>query len=209
MCEPTEKDTSVSRRTIVRGLLLTAGATQVSALAGGSGPTGSTASSVIQSWPQVSQEVAMKIMAKYGPPQEFTVSMLIWHNNGVWKRTIVNRDTIPHRFPVPHPDMLEQFVDYRVPLERYDDLAHYDGSVIVERTKGEISARCDKEEMNMLALNLAHDISTGRRTWQDARDFYAKTAMAFMGGEKAPYTQSLMFKAPKGTTADPDQPANM
>ena len=41
------------------------------------------------------------------------------------------------------------------------DLARFDGSVIVERTRGEIGARCDKEEMNYLALNLAHDIVTG------------------------------------------------
>lgn len=209
MCEPQEKETSLTRRTIVRGLLLTAGAAQATALAGGAGPMASSAAGVLRSWPQESREVAMKMIARYGQPHEFTASMLIWHNNGPWKRTIVNRDTVPHRFPVPHADMLEQFVDYRVPLERYDDLAHYDGSVIVERTKGEMSARCDKEEMNMLALNLAHDISLGRRTWQDARAFYARTAMAFMQGQTSPYTQSLMFKAARGTTADPDQPADM
>ncbi len=51
---------------------------------------------------------------------------------------------VPHDFPMPHPDLLEQFVDYQVPPDKFDELAQYDGSVIVERTKGEISARCTR-----------------------------------------------------------------
>lgn len=66
----------------------------------------------------------------------------------------------------------------RVPPDKFDDLALYDGSVIVERTKGEISARCDQEPMNFLALNLAHDIITGKRSVGDARKTYAEKAMA-------------------------------
>jgi len=46
---------------------------------------------------------------------------------------------------MPHKDVLEQFVNRNVPVEKFKELAQYDGSVIVERTKGEISARCDKE----------------------------------------------------------------
>ena len=110
--------------------------------------------------------------------------MLVWHDNGPWKLSILYRDEVPHDFPKPHTDLLEQFVDYRVPTDTFDELAAYDGSVIVERTKGEISARCDKEEMKFLALNLADDIVKGRRTVADARAFYAKTAMAAMQGEK-------------------------
>jgi hypothetical protein len=52
---------------------------------------------------------------------------------------------VDHYFPVRHPDVLEQAVHYRVPTDKFDELAAYDGSVIVERTKGEISARCGKE----------------------------------------------------------------
>jgi hypothetical protein len=58
-------------------------------------------------------------------------------------------------------------------------LARYDGSVIVERTKGEISARCDKEEMNFLAINLGNDVVTGKKDVDAARKFYADTAMAY------------------------------
>lgn len=39
----------------------------------------------------------------------------------------------------------------------------------VERTRGELAARCDKEEMNYLALNLANDIATGKVDVDEAR----------------------------------------
>lgn len=159
------------------------------------------------SWPATPREVAATIIVKYGLPHEATASMLVWHDSGPWKRTILYRDEIPHDFPKPHTDLLEQFVNYRVPVDRFDDLAAYDGSVIVERTKGEISARCDKEDMNFLALNLADDIVAGRRTVEDARQFYARTAMAAMRGETSPYVQGLRFPDDQLRTADRDVPA--
>lgn len=57
---------------------------------------------------------------------------------------MVNEE-IDHSFPMPHKDVLLQVINYRVPPDKFDDLAEYDGSVIVERTKGEIAARCDGE----------------------------------------------------------------
>ena len=168
-----------------------------------------SADGMIASWPAKPQEVARKTIAKYGQPNEATATMLIWHNNGPWKRTIVYRDVVQHNFPMPHPDLLEQFIDYQVPVAKFSDLAAYDGSVIVERTKGEMSARCDKEEMNFLALNLANDIVTGKRSVKDGRKFYAETAMAFMKGQMSPYTQGLQFQVPKGNVGDTDQPVQM
>jgi len=130
-------------------------------------------------------------------------------NKGPWKAIVVNRREVPHSFPKAHTDLLEGVIDYRVPPDKFDDLAHYDGSVIAERTKGTLTARCDKEEMNFLALNLAHDIVSGRKTVAAARKEYADTAMAFMKGEKRPYTQKLQFDVAKGNTGDPDRPAPM
>lgn len=162
---------------------------------------------IVSAWPDVPREVAQTVMEKYGPPQEATPSRLIWFDNSPWKRTILYRDSFQHDFPMPHPDLLEQFIDYQAPLDTYDDLAMYDGSVIVERTKGEISARCDKEAMNFLAINLANDIATGERNVEEARQFYAETAMAFMEGESDPYVEGFVFEVPEGGTTDPDEPA--
>jgi len=42
-----------------------------------------------------------------------------------------------------------------------------------------------------------------------AREFYAKTAMAFKEGKKDPYTEGLQFTVGQGGTGDPDKPMPM
>ena len=100
---------------------------------------------------------------------------------------------------------MEQVISYRVPPEMFDELAAFDGSVIVERTKGELSARCDQEAANFLALNLAHEIVTGKRGVEDARREYAAQIKAMMEKRPAPLTERLMF-TPQMNAADPDRP---
>jgi hypothetical protein len=163
---------------------------------------------LVRDWPKESREAAMTVAQKYGPPKETGEDMLVWGAAGPWKRTIVFKEPVQHDFPMPHKDVLEQFIDYRVPPEKFSELAAYDGSVIAERTKGELSARCDKEELNMLALNLANDIVQGRRSVEDARAYYARAAMDFKQGKMDPYTQSLQFRT-SGKAGDPDHKAEM
>lgn len=159
----------------------------------------------IENWPDTPKEVAQEMVDKYGEPDEVTPSHIIWHNNGPWKRTTVYRDEIEHKFPKPHTDLLEQTINYRVPVEKFSELAEFDGSVIVERTKGEMSARCDKEGANMLALNLADEIIRDEKTVDEARQKYAEQIVAMMAKQSAPYTEKLMFKVPAGNTGDPDE----
>ena len=145
------------------------------------------------------------MIEKYGQPNGVTPDMLVWKNNGPWKRTIVSRDTVPHNFPTPHPDLLEQFINYKVPVDKYDDMAAYDGSVILERTKGEMSARCDDEGANFLAINLANDVATGKRTTEQARAYYTNAIKTFKEtGVMDPYMKGFVFSVPTGGTQDPD-----
>lgn len=145
------------------------------------------------------------MISKYGQPNGSTPDMLVWNNNGPWKRTIVNKDTVQHNFPTPHPDLPEQFIDYKVPTDKYSDLAAYDGSVIVERTKGEMSARCDKEGANFLAINLANDVATGAKTIEQARAYYTQAMKTFKSaGQMDPYMQGFKFTVPTSGTKDPD-----
>ena len=166
----------------------------------------SAAATMVNSWPTEARKAAMAAMEKYGAPDEATETMVVWHNKGPWKRSTVYRKEVPHDFPGPHIDVWEQVVDYRVPPASFDDLAAYDGSVVVDRTQGEMSARCDKEGANFLALNLADDIVKGRRSVSEARDFYAATIKAFKAGQMSPYMQGLRFETMTGTN-DPDVPA--
>ena len=152
---------------------------------------------MVASWPEASRMAAMDMMQKYGPPQGVTASMLVWENNGPWKWTRVFREPVQHNFPMPHPDVLEQAINYQVPIDRYDDLARYDGSVIAERTKGQLSARCDKEGANFLAINLANDVAMGKRTVEDARTYYARAIQTFKQTNRMdPYMQGLQFQPP-------------
>ncbi len=165
-----------------------------------------TVKELLKNYSKTSQEVAEKMIKMYGQPNEATASMLVWHNNGPWKRTVLHSQEIAHHFPIPHKDVLEQFVDLDVDPEHYTALAEYDGSVMLARTEGEISARCDKEPMNILALNLAYDIIEGKKTVEEAREFYAKTAARAMKGDMDPYTQKLTF-SPDDNAGFTDSPS--
>jgi hypothetical protein len=90
------------------------------------------------------------------------------------------------------------------PVDMSSKLAEYDGSVIAERTKGELSARCGGTSMNFVAINLAHEIITGRRTVAEARDEYTRLYTAFERGEKPAYTQGFQFSLPNADTKDLD-----
>lgn len=159
----------------------------------------------ISTWPETARMAAEAMMEKYGEPEGITSEMLVWYNTGPFKRTVVYKEEVDHDFPMPHKDVLEQFVDYEVPADKFDELAMYDGSIIVERTKGEMSARCDKEGANYLALNLADDIVKGERSVEEARDFYADAIMEMLEGNKIAYLESLQFEQPTGDVGFSDQ----
>lgn len=164
-----------------------------------------TARDVAAKWPEEAQEAANSMLNKYGAPDDITGSLLIWHDRGPWQEIIVKRDVIDHRFPIPHKDTLEQVIAYEVPLEKFDDLARFDGSLIAERTSGTLASASQSEAMNFLALNLAHDIITNRRSVEEAREMHADIARAYMKGEQHPYTRGLRFTAAKiEESRDPD-----
>lgn len=162
----------------------------------------------LKGWPEASQKAAKDMMDKYGKPDGITSDMLIWNNKGIWLKTIVYKKEMKHDFPKPHTDVMEQWINYSVPLDKYNDLAKYDGSVTANRTNGTISARCDKEAMNFLALNLSYDIIKGNKDVEQVRMEYGKSVMAFMKGEKPEYTQKLIFSSDK-SAPDPDKPLEM
>jgi hypothetical protein len=162
------------------------------------------ASEIIETWPDQSREPAKLVIDKYGEPAEATESCLIWHGVGPWKRVVASKAFYKHEFPAPHEDSVESFIDYRVPPESFTPVAAFDGSVIVERTAGEVSARCHDEEANMLALNLMDDIVTGRKDVGEARSYYAKEFADYRRKEPTPYMQELRIHPGTGT-ADPDE----
>ena len=157
-------------------------------------------------WPEAAKAAAADMLRKYGPPQEATDRLLIWRDNGPWKRTVVHRNGADHAFATPHKDVLEQVVEYKVPLNFFNALSVYNGSVLADRTRGELTAHCDRETTNFLALNLAHDIIRGRLTAEQAREAHTSALQELMAGKSPDYTQKLMIGSPQGELADPDTP---
>ncbi len=160
---------------------------------------------IIAGWPEAQKNVARQMLAKYGPPNEATPTKLFWYRNGPWKRTVLSSDVVAHSWPTPHSDFLTQVIDYRVPPERFDDIARFDGSILLDRTRGEVAARCDSEAANVLGLNMVHEIVTGKRGVQEARETSAQNTVAYNMGRATPYAERLLFEVPRGGTEDLDE----
>ncbi len=164
-----------------------------------------SASECIANWPAESREAAQLVLDQYGEPDEATASQLVWHKAGPWKRIVATKTFFPHQFPAPHIDAVESVIDYRVPVDKFTALAAFDGSLIVERTAGEVSARCHDEQANFLALNLMHDIVSGVKSVDEARSYYAKEFADYRRHKPTPYMQKLHFATGAANTADPDR----
>lgn len=153
-----------------------------------------TAERVIQGWPQESQQAARAVIEKYGEPELAGDQMLVWRNNGPWKGTIVHRESVRHNFPLPHNDVLEQSISYSVPVEKVAELAQFDGSLLVDRTKGLLIARHDREAANYIALNLANEIIEGKKSVEEARRFFGKTLQEIDAGRSSKYAEGFLFR---------------
>jgi hypothetical protein len=117
---------------------------------------------------------------------------------------VLSRDVVSHNWPAPHSDFLTQAIDYRVPPEMTHLITMFDGSIVVDRTRGEVAARCDSEAANVLGLNMVHEIVTGKRTVEDAREISTQNTVAYNLGRAAPYAERLLFEVPEDGTQDLD-----
>lgn len=157
----------------------------------------------IQDWPDTAKSAAHTMVAKYGLPQEITPTRLVWEDNRPFRSTIVHREEITHNFPFPHADVLEQVVKYRVPVGKSEKLQRFDGSLVYDRTKGELTSHCDREETNIIALNLADEVVRGLRNVDNARKEFARVAQEYRAGNAHNITNTLMFN-PGSETGDAD-----
>jgi hypothetical protein len=167
-------------------------------------PVTAKSSEVVLARPRESRAAAQLVIHRYGESDEVTPTQLIWHRRGPWKRIVATRSFFRHNFPAPHIDSVESVIDYKVPVEKVSDLAAFDGSVVVGRTAGEVSARCHGEQANFLALNLMHDIVTGRRSVEEARRYCAKEFADCRRRKPTPYMEKLRFEPGSDASADPD-----
>ena len=161
---------------------------------------------LITQWPNRPKLGAREMIVKYGLPQEASSEKLVWNNAGPYRRIMVTREEIPHDFPKPHMDFLEHTIEYNVPLDKIEDLIEFDGSSTINRTAGELSARCDLEGHNILTLNLNHDIVTGKKSVKEARTAFGEEIVKDQLGEHPPYVEALQFQPTGKSARFPDEP---
>lgn len=159
----------------------------------------------VKEWPEASKNATMAMFDKYGVPDTIGKDMLVWNDSGDFKRTVIYSTEVQHNFPMPHTDVMEQTINYKAPAaQKVADIWKYDGSVHLRRTEGEMSARCDKEAANYLALNLADDIIQGKKSVEEARKQYAREVMNLKNGNPGKYTQQLVFSPPSTQAGETD-----
>ena len=159
----------------------------------------------VTNWPEASKMAVEEITAKYGKPDGITADELFWIKKGIWEKICISKMESKHSFPIEHTDMMQTTISYNVPEDKMDDLGKFDGSVTFDRTQGTtMSARCDMEGNNFLALNLANDIVLGKKTVVQARKAYGDIIKEKMKGGHPAYMEKLSFTV-KSNTADPDK----
>ncbi|BCB88246.1 hypothetical protein [Phytohabitans suffuscus] len=156
-----------------------------------------------EGWPASAAAAARIATERYGPPDEASHNTLIWHDRAPWKRVVVSRTMVPHRFPREHLDVVRHVVDHPVPADRIGDLARFSGSVVYDRTRGELSSHCENEEGNILALNLAHDVVAHGMDVESARRRCHEAIETRDSPDRDPYLDALTFEP--GHAPDPDE----
>lgn len=156
-------------------------------------------------WPEPARTAAEAIAERYGPPQERTATLLIWHRNGPWIRTVVHKVGAAHDFPAKHSDVLEQSLPYKVPLNLFSAVATFNGSVIPDRTRGTLTAYGASEAGNVMSLNLARAVARGELSPEQAREKQVAAARALAEGVVPEEAAKLTLEQQQeGDVADPD-----
>lgn len=139
-------------------------------------------------WSPVPRRQALMLIEKYGPPQHLSDDKMEWDGRWPWKRIEVSAQS-----PL---SPLTQTVSCHVPKETLGDLERYSHGLMADARKGELSARSDSEELNLLSLNLGMEILTGQRTPEDANRYFYKAIDLHYAGKSVPYMEKLLFDVP-------------
>ncbi|MGE3611798.1 MAG: hypothetical protein AB7I27_19570 [Bacteriovoracaceae bacterium] len=148
---------------------------------------------ITKGWPEASTRAATDLISKYGSPTEVTSDMLVWRNIAPFKRIVVHKEVYENRFPLLHQEPVEHVINYRARGDKVDDLWKFNGAIVVDRVKGEMAASGFNEAMNILSLNLAHDIMMGKISAETARIEFGQESMDYLNGKRPNNTQALSF----------------
>lgn len=159
----------------------------------------------LPAFPPAARRAVAATIQEYGDPDFVSGRAIQWDNRGPYTRIMVFSHPTRHLFPEPHEDILLQEVRLSVPPGKAADLLRFDGSLLIDRTRGTLASYCDSEPTNRLALNLAHDIIEGRRGVASARAAFARGRALMLSGKATADALTLRF-SPRFDTSDLDAP---
>ena len=106
--------------------------------------------------------LGMKLLPQFGKPDYVVVDRLIWLNPfpNIMAIKLVD-ESISHGFPAPHNDFVYSKAKIKLTAEQQAALAFVSGSIIVDRLRGLVIARCGALIKNQVTLGFVYDISRG------------------------------------------------
>jgi len=157
------------------------------------------AKTLIASWPELTRAGAEELIAKYGPPDSASDDRLAWNNKDKWRVVAVYRDAVKDDDEAETPRFVVNELNYTVPDDKAAaELIRFDRGLVIDQVRGTIAAQGDSEKYNMLVLNLADEIATGKRTLTAAQTFFRKTQKAIAAGKKFTYLDEIRFASGAG-----------
>ena len=161
---------------------------------------------VISAWPSASKNAASMLIEKYGQPDAAMDRMLVWNDRAPYQKVAVLRDSQQVDFPSSHQVYIEHSVSYKVPADKVASLIQFDQALVIDLVRGTLSSYGDSEKTNVLALNLADEIATGKRTVASAKNFMRSAMDKETSGKSSGYADKLLF-TPSGETNVPEHPS--
>jgi hypothetical protein len=151
------------------------------------------ANALIGEWSEECRAAARLMMEKYGIPDDVRYERLTWNDKGPWRRIVVQNVRPFYTLDGP-TSAIEQTIRLQLTPDQavgvaaaFGDLLRYDPA------KRELSALSDREELNYLSLNLAHDIIAGDLRPEQAHDTFEQIVSLEQAGKSSPYEEGLRF----------------
>ena len=154
------------------------------------------AEETINQWSNLSAMAARLTIEQYGIPDEVHGDRLIWHDNGPWRRTVV-QNLRPAFIEGDTVGVVEQTIDYALSPSQAADVLAFDNHLIYSPQSRELTAVSDNESANFLRMNLANLVIVGQLQPAQARDTYAQISSFAESGKTSPYLLGLHFQPPQ------------
>jgi hypothetical protein len=147
---------------------------------------------VTDNWTQPSRAAARELIEKYGVPSRTSPGELVWDEVGRWQRLAV-RD----RFPGETGNhIVTGSIRYHIPAGKRRELESFSDALKISPDGRSISATAASEQLDFLALNLAHEIVQGVRNAEQARKFHDRAVELAAAGKTPLHMRGLLFARP-------------